>query len=169
MYRTLHDTMPVQKKKFRVGHKKYHLVLSAAATNFEGFSHVKRPNKGQFQRQFWNWFTRIFCETWPTNLGPWPNCWGGSGLRDPTGARGTTTPIFGQFLAQFCQITWTCSKPCFGVLNLYLLVSWTQYAYKFCQNWIKIIWVMNKILYAPQISYFSAIFQYFCMKLSESL
>ena len=42
----------------------------------------------------------------------------GSGLRVPTGARGTATPIFGQFLAQFCQITLTCSKPCFGVLYL---------------------------------------------------
>ena len=36
---------------------------------------------------------------------------GGSGLRVTTGARGTATPIFGQFVAQFCQMTLTCSKP----------------------------------------------------------
>ena len=39
---------------------------------------------------------------------------GGSGLRVPTGACGTATPLFGQFLAQFCQITLTCSKQCFA-------------------------------------------------------
>ena len=32
-------------------------------------------------------------------------------LQVPTGARGTATPIFGQFVAQFCQMTLTCSKP----------------------------------------------------------
>ena len=30
---------------------------------------------------------------------------GGSGLRVPTGAHRTATPIFGQFLTQFCQFT----------------------------------------------------------------
>ena len=41
--------------------------------------------------------------SWPTNkLGPVSKL-----LR---GYRGTATPIFGQFLAQFCQITLTCSN-----------------------------------------------------------
>ena len=35
--------------------------------------------------------------------------WEASVLRVPAGARGTATPIFGQFLAQFCQIALTCS------------------------------------------------------------
>ena len=32
------------------------------------------------------------------------------------GARGTATPLFGQFLAQFCQITFTFSKQFWGAL-----------------------------------------------------
>ena len=39
---------------------------------------------------------------------------GVSELRVPTGSWGTATPIIAQFLAQFCQITLTCAKPCFG-------------------------------------------------------
>ena len=40
------------------------------------------------------------------------------GFQVPTDARGTATLIFGQFLAQFCQIALTCSKPYFLVLYL---------------------------------------------------
>ena len=35
----------------------------------------------------------------------------------PTGARGTAKPLFGQFLAQFCQITLTCSKQYFEQIS----------------------------------------------------
>ena len=55
----------------------------------------------------------------------------------PTGARGTTTPILGQFLAQFCQIALACSKPCFLVLYLSSYLSTCSYlSPKFYQNWI---------------------------------
>ena len=45
---------------------------------------------------------------------PPPPCDNNITLSRPDGACGIATPIFGKFLAQFCQITLTCSKPCFG-------------------------------------------------------
>ena len=53
------------------------------------------------------------------------------------GARGTATPTFGQFWAQFCQITLTCSTMLWRALPVATnLLNTIIYFFYIDQNWI---------------------------------